>query len=72
MKIRCKVLSILVAWGTLFIWISAITACCLITVPVETSVKVAGTVVDTGVKAVTAPVRWMSRKIANGSKDSKK
>jgi len=68
-KIYFKTLFIPLAWALLFIWTAGIAACCLITVPVETSVKAAGTIVDTGVKAVTAPVRWMSRKIADGSKD---
>ena len=72
MKARINALSILAVWAILSIWILGIAACCLITVPVETSVKAAGTIVDTGVKVVTAPVRWMSRKIADGPEDSKK
>nr|HDN00764.1 hypothetical protein [Deltaproteobacteria bacterium] len=71
MKGYMKNLHTAAGWAFLSLWLSGLTGCCLITVPVKTAVSVTGTVVSTTVKVVTAPVRWISDSIADDSNHEK-
>jgi hypothetical protein len=49
-----------------------LSACSLVTVPVETAVKVTGTVVSTTAKMLTAPIRWAADAMTSEPEDKEK